>query len=83
MKKINHFLELENICGIYAIINIFNPTSLCEIGKPYIGQSRDIGFRLERHFRELRLKKHHNRFLQEDWIKYTEPLKNFFIFLIE
>lgn len=51
--------------GIYKITNVVN-------GKVYIGQSTDIKKRKAQHFRDLRNKKHCNRYLQNEWNKYGE-----------
>lgn len=46
--------------GIYMIKNNVN-------GKVYVGQSRNIERRWDKHIRELNEGKHHNRFLQYDY----------------
>ena len=56
-------LELTNKWGIYKILNTKN-------GKFYIGSSTNLRKRLYEHFRELNLKIHNNKSLQNDWIKY-------------
>lgn len=51
------------MCGIYFIENTKN-------GKRYIGQSRDIKYRLWRHKRDLIRGCHQNSHLQRSWNKY-------------
>jgi len=46
--------------GVYRIVNRRN-------GKFYIGSSKNIEQRRNKHFRELRQHKHHNINLQNDW----------------
>lgn len=53
----------NNNCGIYIIKNIIN-------NKVYIGQSIQLKKRINRHKRELRNNKHHNKYLQNSWDKY-------------
>lgn len=53
------FSTLEGTSGIYCIYSNRFTT--------YIGQSKDIGARLKKHFRDLTAGKHHNRGLQSDW----------------
>lgn len=63
MKKIEK--TLENVCGIYKIINLIN-------GKFYIGSSKNLRNRLWKHRSLLRHNKHHNPHLQNSWDKYGE-----------
>lgn len=51
--------------GIYSIVNKID-------GKRYIGQSIDIETRIKRHFRELRNRNHHSKYLQRAFDKYGE-----------
>lgn len=57
------FSTFLNRIGIYKITNKI--TGIC-----YIGSSTDIGRRLQKHFSELRMKRHTNKRLQEDFNKY-------------
>jgi len=43
--------------GVYAILNVLN-------GMRYVGSSKDLAFRMERHFHMLEEGKHHNYNLQ-------------------
>lgn len=52
-------------CGIYIIKNIKN-------NKFYLGSSKEISKRWNRHKNELKNENHHNIFLQRAWIKYGE-----------
>lgn len=65
---------MEIISGIYKIINQIN-------GKIYIGSSKDINYRCNRHFSDLRNNCHRNRYLQRSWNKYGE--NNFRLEIIE
>lgn len=53
------------ITGIYSITNRIN-------NKVYIGSSKDIKNRWEKHIRDLNKNDHHNSALQSDWIKYGQ-----------
>lgn len=53
------------ISGIYKIINKVN-------GKFYLGSSKDIDKRWERHLYQLRSNRHHSIHLQRAWTKYGE-----------
>jgi len=64
----------EIICGIYVITNIIN-------GKFYIGSSKDIYCRWNKHKRDLNKNKHHNIHLQNSWNKNGE--KNFEFDILE
>ena len=57
-------LDKGNV-GIYKITNVVN-------GKVYIGSSKDIEFRFNRHKSNLKRNKHHNNHLQNSWNKYGE-----------
>lgn len=61
-------------CGIYEIINIFN-------NKRYVGSSKNLYQRHQKHFSMLRHKKHDNCYLQNSWNKYGE--NNFEFNIIE
>lgn len=50
-------------CGIYKLTNTVN-------GKFYIGSAKDIDFRVERHFSNLRHESHCNAHLQRAWNQY-------------
>lgn len=63
MKRIAE--ELENVCGIYKLINLIN-------GKFYIGSTKNMRRRLWKHRALLRHNKHHNPHLQNSWNKYGE-----------
>lgn len=58
--------------GIYQIRNTQN-------GKVYIGQTRDLKFRIYEHIRVLRRGEHHNRYLQRAFDKYGESAFEFSI----
>lgn len=58
-------MDFEHTSGIYKIENTVN-------GKCYIGQSEDIGRRIQTHFRALRSGAHYNKHLQSAWDKYGE-----------
>lgn len=58
------------LVGIYKIENIIN-------GKVYIGQSLDVKKREKTHINELRLNKHCNCWLQDDWNIYGEDAFTF------
>lgn len=62
------------VMGIYCIQNIFN-------NKRYIGSSKNIIVRLEKHRSLLRKNKHENKHLQNAWNKYKE--ENFICYLLE
>lgn len=51
--------------GIYLITNI-------ETNKQYVGKSKDIERRWKQHMNNLNCNEHHNKELQEDWIKYGQ-----------
>lgn len=72
MKKIAR--NLENVCGIYKIMNLVN-------GKIYIGSTKNMRKRLWKHRALLRHNKHHNPHLQNSWNKYGE--ENFDYCIIE
>ena len=65
---------MKNISGIYKITNNVN-------GKFYIGSSQNISRRWYDHKRELRIQKHHNKYLQRAWNKYWE--ENFSFEIVE
>ena len=65
---------MKNISGIYKITNNVN-------GKFYIGSSQNISRRWYDHKRELRIQKHHNKYLQRAWNKYGE--ENFSFEIVE
>lgn len=50
--------------GIYQILH-------AESGRRYIGQSKDIRYRLRKHREKLAGNKHHNRAIQSAWNKYS------------
>ena len=57
--------------GIYCIENITTH-------KRYIGQSKNIPYRIKQHLYELRNNKHYNSYLQKAWNKYGEDDFNFY-----
>ena len=60
-------------CGIYTIKNIIN-------GKFYLGSSKNIEKRWNRHLYELRNNRHHSWYLQRAFIKYGENSFKLIIF---
>lgn len=58
--------------GIYCILNIVN-------NKVYIGSSKNIQSRIKTHKKNLRTKKHENKYLQSSWDKYGESMFYFFV----
>lgn len=62
------FSPLINKSGIYQIKNLLT-------NKIYIGSSKDIGRRLQKHFSELRFNRHTNKRLQSDFNKFS--IENF------
>lgn len=58
--------------GIYQIVNLIN-------GKFYIGSAVDLNRRGKRHFRDLRLNKHDNKYLQNSYNKYGEESFRFLV----
>jgi len=68
-----NYIELKNVCGIYAIVNKIN-------NKKYIGSSKNIYQRFIKHRCDFNLKKH-NRYFQYSWDKYGE--KKFDLILLE
>jgi len=62
----------SNISGIYKIENLVN-------GKMYVGSAVDIKNRWSRHKSDLRKNKHHSRYLQRSWNKYSEEQFEFTI----
>lgn len=56
--------------GIYAITCTVN-------GHQYVGQSDGIEHRWHRHRSDLRLKRHHSRYLQRAWDRYGESAFSF------
>ena len=50
-------------CGIYCITNIVN-------NKIYIGSSKNIYYRLKRHYSELKRGTHANKYLQNSYLKH-------------
>ena len=58
-------MEVTKESGIYEIINTVN-------NKRYIGQAKNIKFRIRTHFYNLRLNKHYNPHLQTAFNKYGE-----------
>ena len=56
---------VEKLCGIYKILSLIN-------GKVYIGQSKNIKYRLYRHKHSLKYNKHYNLHLQNTWNLYGE-----------
>ena len=56
-------MQKENNCGIYCIENI-------STSKKYIGQSKHINERWNKHKNELNHKSHFNDYLQKAWNKY-------------
>ena len=60
--------------GVYKIINIVN-------NKYYIGSSKDIDFRIHKHFLELKGNRHKNKHLQSAYDKYGE--NNFRYIILE
>lgn len=69
--KIEH---INNVCGIYIIRNILNNNF-------YIGSTKNLLYRKNTHFNELRKNKHSNRYLQNAFNKYSE--ENFIFEVIE
>ena len=61
-------------CGIYKIINKVN-------GKFYLGSSKDIETRWDKHIYDLKNNRHHSVHLQRAWIKYGE--ENFIFEILE
>ena len=57
-------------CGIHEIINKEN-------NKIYIGSSKHIEKRWEEHINQLNSKKHPNKFLQNEWIKFGKDAFDF------
>lgn len=55
----------DHNCGIYRIVNTRN-------GKFYVGSSKNLRSREKSHFNNLRLKKHHNAYLQYAYNKESE-----------
>lgn len=53
---------VDAICGIYKITNKLN-------GKAYVGSSKDIHKRWDKHKKDLKGKRHHNAKLQRAWNK--------------
>lgn len=64
----------SKICGIYCIENLLDH-------KKYIGQSIDIERRIYDHKRHLKLNRHDNDYLQNEWNKYGE--NNFSFYIVE
>ena len=58
--------------GIYCIVNIKNKNK-------YIGSSKNIYSRLQKHFALLRHNKHENSHLQNAWNKYKEEYFDFYV----
>lgn len=65
---------MENITGVYFIINAIN-------NKVYVGSSTDCIKRKRDHFRLLKSNKHDNSYLQRSWNKYGE--ENFLFHIVE
>lgn len=63
----------SKICGIYCIENLLNH-------KKYIGQSVDIYKRFYDHKRHLKLNRHDNSYLQNEWNKHGSD--NFLFYII-
>lgn len=63
----------SKICGIYCIENLLNH-------KKYIGQSVDIYGRFYDHKRHLKLNRHDNNYLQNEWNKHGSD--NFLFYVI-
>lgn len=61
---------MENVIGIYCIKNLYN-------NKIYIGQSSNIKYRMRKHKECLNGLRHHNYYLQQDWVNYGEK---YFVF---
>ena len=64
----------EKVSGIYKIVNKVN-------GKYYVGSSYDIGKRVIRHKRQLKLRNHFNNYLQKSYDKHGED--NFEFVVVE
>ncbi len=58
------------LCGIYAIRNL-------KTGMVYVGGSKDVYARWERHRRDLNAKTHHSPKLQLDWVAHGEEAFEF------
>ena len=67
-------MEIPEKCGVYQIKNKVN-------GKLYVGSSKNMHYRLRKHFEHLRANKHENRKLQNAYNKYGKD--NFIISVIE
>ena len=65
----------SKLCGIYKITNKIN-------NKMYIGQSKDIINRWDKHKNELNSNKHKNDYLQKSWNKYGEENFDFEIIVL-
>ena len=62
----------EKISGIYCIENV-------DTSKKYIGQSKDIKKRWQKHINALNSGTHRNDYLQHAWNKYGENRFKFYI----
>lgn len=60
-----NYKEHRKMCCIYSMVNIID-------NKLYIGSTKDLYFRILRHFQYLRKKSHPNRYLQNAFNKYGE-----------